>query len=134
MMEAVGGMDEDFFLYYEEVALCKSAQNRGWRVEFDPSISVLHLRPLQNRAISPKMRVITRHSKLLYFQKHLPHWQFLGLHAIVSIEAKLRGIWAKLRGNGPDVKSWRDIGLVAKRLKAGADLRGTAVLHLADSP
>ena len=72
MLDELGGMDEDFFLYYEEVALCRSARRRGWRVEYDPTVEVVHLRPLQNRPVSPKMRVITRHSKLLYFRKHLP--------------------------------------------------------------
>ncbi len=52
--------------------------DRGWRVEYDPAVEVVHLHPLQNRPISPKMRVITRHSKLLYFRKHLPRWQFAG--------------------------------------------------------
>jgi len=133
MMEDVGGMDEDFFLYYEEVALCRSAQDRGWRVEYDPSITVVHLRPLQNRAISPKMRVITRHSKLLYFRKHLPRLQFLGLYVIVALEAKIRGLWARLRRRPHDVRSWQRIGWVARLLKDGDEtLRGRAVLELAE--
>lgn len=133
MMEEVNGMDEDFFLYYEEVALCKSAQNKGWQVMYDPSISVVHLRPLQNRPISARMRVITRHSKLLYFQKHLPRWQFLGLHAIIAAEAKLRGAWARIRRRDDDARSWERIRLVARKMKHGDEnLRGRAVLKLAD--
>jgi N-acetylglucosaminyl-diphospho-decaprenol L-rhamnosyltransferase len=131
MMEDVGGMDEDFFLYYEEVALCRSATDRGWRVEYDPSISVVHLRPLQNRAISPKMRVITRHSKLLYFRQHLPRGQFLGLYAIVALEAKVREVWARLIGSG-EATAWRTIGQMARLLRDGQDLRGRAVLELAE--
>ena len=65
IMRAVGGMDEDYFLYYEEVALCRSARRLGRRVEYDDRVSVVHLRPLQNRAIAPRMRVIVRHAKLL---------------------------------------------------------------------
>src|SRR5581483_10911267 len=127
-----GGMDEDFFLYYEEVALCRSAQDRGWRVEYDPSVAVVHLRPLQNRAISPKMRVITRHSKLLYFRKHLPRRQFLALVGIVRLEAAARGAWARIGGRGRDRRAWRAIDDIARRLRAGEDLGGRAVLALAD--
>ena len=72
-------------------ALPVGPATRGWRVEFDPTVAVVHLRPLQNRALSPKMRVITRHSKLLYFRKHLPRWQFLGLSWIVRLEAAVPG-------------------------------------------
>ena len=133
MMEDVGGMDESFFLYYEEVALCKSARNKGWRVEYDPTIAVVHLRPLQNRAISPKMRVITRHSKLLYFQKHLPRWQFRGLNAIVVAEATIRGAWAKLWHHEQDAQSWTVIKGIAKRLRTRDDLTGQDVLKLAES-
>ena len=132
MLDDVGGMDEDFFLYYEEVALCRSAWDKGWRVEYDPSVSVVHLRPLQNRAISPKMRVITRHSKLLYFRKHLPRRQFLALVGVVRLEAAARGAWAKARGRVVDVRAWRAIDGIARRLRAGENLGGLAVREIAE--
>ena len=75
-------------------------QALGWRVEYDPSVEVVHLHPLQNRPILPMMRVITRHSKLLYFRKHLPHWQFVGLSWIVSAEVLMRSAWSRGPGMG----------------------------------
>jgi GT2 family glycosyltransferase len=129
---AVGGMDEDFFLYYEEVAFSRAAQNMGWRVEYDASVNVIHRHPLQNRPISPKMRVITRHSKLLYFLKHLPRWQFLVLTRIVLGESVVRGLWSRLRGRPEEERSWRLIGEVARRLRQGDELRGRNVLELAE--
>ena len=129
----LGGMDEDFFLYYEEVALCRAARRLGWRVEYDPSVEVVHLHPLQNRPILPKMRVITRHSKLLYFRKHLPRWQFVGLSWIVSAEALLRTAWSEAQGWGEDARAWRTIGEVTRRLRAGMELRGRDVLVLAEA-
>jgi GT2 family glycosyltransferase len=133
MLAAVGGMDEDFFLYYEEVALSRAAQKRGWRVEYDASVNVVHQHPLQTRAISPKMRVITRHSKLLYFLKHLPRWQFLSLARIVSVEAGVRSIWARWIGRDDELRAWRTIGQVARMMRVGAGPRGRAVLALADA-
>ncbi len=133
MLEDVGGMDDDFFLYYEEVALCHSARRRGWVVVYDPGVSVVHLRPLQNRAISPKMRVITRHSKLLYFRKHLPPWQFAALNSVVRVEARVRAAWCRVRSRAEEARSWRAVERVAKLLGAGADLKGRAVLTLAEA-
>jgi len=133
MIAAIGGMDEDFFLYYEEVAFSRAAQQRGWRVEYDASATVVHRHPLQNRTISPKMRVITRHSKLLYFLKHLPRWQFLSLAGIVSLEAAIRGLWSRLLCRREEVRAWRTIGEVARRLRSGAGPRGREVLALAES-
>jgi N-acetylglucosaminyl-diphospho-decaprenol L-rhamnosyltransferase len=133
MIAAVDGMDEDFFLYYEEVAFSRAARRLGWRIEYDASVTVVHRHPLQNRAISPKMRVITRHSKLLYFLKHLPRWQFLSLSAIVAIESAIRGTWSRLWRRPQEVRAWRTIGDVARRLRNGAELRGRDVLTLAES-
>ena len=133
MLAELGGMDEDFFLYYEEVALCRSARDRGWSVEFDPGLAVVHLRPLQNRPISPKMRVITRHSKLLYFRKHRPAWQFEALAATVRLEARVREGLSRARGSTAEVRSWRLVARVARLLGAGADLGGRAVRELAES-
>ena len=126
-------MDEEFFLYYEEVALCHAAKQAGWRVEFDPSVEVVHLRPLQNRSISPKMRVITRHSKLLYFRKHTPWPSFLLLSWGVTVEAKVRGIWSNWQGQGEEARSWRAVGKIARELRRGSNLAGRKVLARADA-
>jgi GT2 family glycosyltransferase len=133
LLEELGGMDEDFFLYHEEVALCRSARNRGWQVVYDPSVAVSHLHPLQNRPISPKMRVITRHSKLLYFRKHLPRWQFAFLSRVISLEARIRGTCSMIQGRAEDGRAWRTIDDVARAFRAGIEPRGRGVLTLAES-
>jgi N-acetylglucosaminyl-diphospho-decaprenol L-rhamnosyltransferase len=133
MMEQLHGMNEDFFLYYEEVALCRSAQNRGWKVLYDSSVEVIHRHPLQNRAISPKIRVITRHSKLLYFLEHLPRWQFLVLSVIVSGEALFQALRAKAVGNEEELRAWRSIAQMSRRFREGVPPLGRDVLTLAES-
>ena len=133
LLEATGGLDEEFFLYYEEVALCRSATRLGFRVEYDPQVEAVHQRPLQNRPVTPRMRVITRHSKLLYFRKHLPWWQFRALAAVVAVEAWVRGGWARLRGRSVDARAWLAIDQLRRELKAGHAFGGRDVLALADS-
>jgi N-acetylglucosaminyl-diphospho-decaprenol L-rhamnosyltransferase len=132
MMASLGGMDEDFFLYYEEVAFSRAAVSLGWRVEYDASLSVVHRHPLQNRPISPKMRVITRHSKLLYFLKHLPRWQFLGLCMIVRIEATIQRVWSRARRRPEDRRAWQAIGEIASQLRAGRMVRAREIRALAE--
>jgi GT2 family glycosyltransferase len=133
MLEALGGMDEDFFLYYEEVALCRAAQNLGWRVEYDPNVEITHLHPLQNRAISPKMRVITRHSKLLYFRKHLPAWQFRVMTEVIAVEAAVRRLVSRIQGQVEERQAWRTIADLARAFRAGVEPRGRDVRILAES-
>jgi hypothetical protein len=133
MLAELGGMDEEFFLYYEEVALCRSAQRAGWRVEYDPGLEVIHLRPLQNRPISPKLRVVTRHSKLLYFRKHLPRWQFVALSWIVSAEATMRAWGARALGRSAADRAWRTIAWLAPAMRRGAEIGGPSVRALAEA-
>jgi N-acetylglucosaminyl-diphospho-decaprenol L-rhamnosyltransferase len=132
LITALGGMDEDFFLYHEEVAFSRAARRLHWSVEYDASVNVVHRHPLQNRAISPKMRVITRHSKLLYFLKHLPRWQFLTLVEIVKLEAASQGVWSRLLLRPEEARAWRAIGDMARRLRSGEGPRGREVLALAE--
>jgi hypothetical protein len=79
------------------------------------------------------MRVITRHSKLLYFLKHLPRWQFLALSGIVTLEAAIQGRWSEFLGRQEEARAWRTIGEVARRLRRGVPVRGREVLALAES-
>jgi GT2 family glycosyltransferase len=39
---AVGGMDEHFRLYYEDVDLCYRFRQRGWRTFYFPGVTVVH--------------------------------------------------------------------------------------------
>jgi GT2 family glycosyltransferase len=41
--DQVGGMDEAFFLYWEDADLCRRLTNRGWRVVFLPEAEVVHV-------------------------------------------------------------------------------------------
>lgn len=44
VIEAIGPMDEDYFLYFEDVDYCRRARAAGWKVVTDPSARVVHLR------------------------------------------------------------------------------------------
>ncbi len=133
LLDVLGGMDEDLFLYYEDVALCRTAGRLGWRVEYDPSLTAIHLRPLQNRPISAPLRFVTRHSKLLYFRNHLPWWQFRGLTWIVTIEALAQTMWATVTAQSKSARLWAAIGRLARAFRAGTEPRGPAVLELAEA-
>ena len=60
----LGGFAEDFFLYYEDVDLCRRARARGWSVWFEPNLEGVHHNPIHARAVPPALRLVTRHSLL----------------------------------------------------------------------
>lgn len=42
-LEQVGGMDESFFFYGEDIEFCFRFHKLGWRVHYDPGASILHI-------------------------------------------------------------------------------------------
>ena len=133
LLSALGGMDEDFFLYYEEVALCRAAWRRGRSVEYDPALSVVHLRPLQNRRVSPRMRIVTRHSRLLFFQKQGSKAQFWAILWLTRVEAVVRGAWASVLGRTDARRAWRGVAQIVRDFSAARPPRGAAVRRFADA-
>jgi GT2 family glycosyltransferase len=103
-MTQLEGFDESYFLYYEDVDLCRRAMEKGWAVCYEPMLEAVHLDPLQNRPLTEPMRAITRHASLTYFRKHLSGWQFWGLAQIIRTEAVLRQTWLALRGRTQDAR------------------------------
>ncbi len=96
--EQLNGLDESFFLYYEDVDFCRRATAAGWSVWFDPSLEVTHHWPLHSRPVHPPLRLITRHALLTYARRHWPRWQALALSGVVWAEAGARQVWAAARG------------------------------------
>lgn len=133
-LDAAGGMDEEFFLYHEEVALCRTAWAAGRRVEYAPEYRAVHHHPLQHRAVSPRMRVILRHSKLLYFRKHRPGWERAALAGLIGLESWARWVWAVWRGDAVNARASSATIRLAFRLGSGGGWypRGARVLRLAD--
>jgi GT2 family glycosyltransferase len=94
-LDQLGGLDRDFFLYYEDVDLCRRARERGWSVWYEPGLRAIHHHPLHQRAVPAYLRVLTRHALLTYASKHWPRWQFRVLAGIIECEARARRLWAK---------------------------------------
>jgi GT2 family glycosyltransferase len=95
----LGGLDEDFFLYYEDVDFCRRADAAGWSVWFEPRLFAVHHQPLHSRRVPAPLRLCTRHGLLTYSAKHWPGWQSRILGHIVGAEACLRQWWASWQGD-----------------------------------
>ena len=73
VLDAVGGLDERFFMYTEDVDLCAEVRRRGFAVRFDPSVTVTHLRG-QSAATNPHTERLRRQSHMAFYRKHHPRW------------------------------------------------------------
>jgi GT2 family glycosyltransferase len=73
-LEAVGLLDERFFLYTEDVDLCESVRARGRTVLFVAEAQIVHLRGRSAAASPAVTRAAYRRSQLAFYEKHHPHW------------------------------------------------------------
>jgi N-acetylglucosaminyl-diphospho-decaprenol L-rhamnosyltransferase len=97
--QQLNGLDESFFLYYEDVDFCQRATAAGWSIWFDPSLEVTHHWPLHVRRVTAPLRLMTRHALMTYSRKHWSLWQSKLISSVVWMEAALRQGWAALRGD-----------------------------------
>ncbi|HXH07160.1 MAG TPA: glycosyltransferase family 2 protein [Vicinamibacterales bacterium] len=66
----VGGMDEGFFLYWEDADLCRRLRARGWRTAYVPDAQAVHLGGRSSRAAPLRAAVAFHCSVLRYYVKH----------------------------------------------------------------
>jgi len=97
-LEQIGFFDERFFLYYEEVDLCRRLRKAGWSVWYWPDLKAVHWggessKTLSGQTVSNHGRQLTlwrMRSALLYYRKHhgyLAAW----------LSASIETTWHRLR-------------------------------------
>lgn len=72
--EQVGGFDEGFFLYFEDVDLCLRLRRAGWRLVDEPEVSAVHIKggsQVGTSAASLHYRL----GQARYYRKHRPAWE-----------------------------------------------------------
>jgi N-acetylglucosaminyl-diphospho-decaprenol L-rhamnosyltransferase len=66
----VGGFDEGFFMYSEELDWCRRARALGWRVVYLPAAQVLHHEGKSSEQVIPARHIHFQTSKVRYFRKY----------------------------------------------------------------
>jgi hypothetical protein len=72
--EAVGLLDERYFMYTEDVDFCAALRARGRKVLFVPEAEVRHLRGRSVRSAPQATEAAYRRSQLAFYAKHHPRW------------------------------------------------------------
>ena len=104
LIEEVGMLDENIFMYMEEVEYCYRVKMKGWQVGYNPLTEVIHL---GGKSSTPRNALLAEYRGLKYFyQKHKPLWQQHLLRLSLKVGAILRIVlFGIIRGN----KELRDI-------------------------
>ncbi|MBU4331543.1 glycosyltransferase family 2 protein [Patescibacteria group bacterium] len=90
VIEKIGMLDENFFIWFEEVDFCKRVKDAGWQVCYTPEAEIIHHGAQSfKQVLSFKKQRMFNRSLLYYFKKHKPWWQWLGLMLLQPISLGL---------------------------------------------
>jgi GT2 family glycosyltransferase len=129
VLERVGYFDEAFFLYYEEVDLCRRILFAGYQIRYWPDVTVIHLggessktvQTLQMSKSGSQLALWRMRSAFLYYRKH---------HGILAWYMKQQEkLWHRLRAwkNGTDAKGEESRILVSLLDRAWSETSGGTV-------
>jgi N-acetylglucosaminyl-diphospho-decaprenol L-rhamnosyltransferase len=65
-LDAVGGWDERYFMYMEDIDLCWRLRGAGWRVAYEPAGNVVHVQGVS----------ASRHPYRMLAEHHRSAWRF----------------------------------------------------------
>jgi GT2 family glycosyltransferase len=86
--EAVGLLDERYFMYAEDVDFCAAIRQRGRRILFTPEAEVVHLGGRSAAAAPAATSRAYRLSQIAFYEKHHPRWAPL-LRAYLRIRRQI---------------------------------------------
>ena len=90
VFEEVNGFDENYFLFNEDIDLCRMVHQTGKKVIYFPEAKIIHKVSTSNRKATARI-IIQRHLGMMYyFKKH--HSKNLLIRGIVNFVISSRGI------------------------------------------
>jgi len=70
VLDQVGLLDENYFMYSEEVDLCYRIQRAGWRLFWVPQSEMVHFGGQSTKQVPTEMFLNLYHGKIKFFRKH----------------------------------------------------------------
>ena len=90
LYDQIGGLDEHFFMYVEEVEYCKRAADAGWQIWYMADEYLWHLERGSSTSGKTNAIIGVYQGLKYYFQKHQPAWQLPILILFLKFGALLR--------------------------------------------
>jgi GT2 family glycosyltransferase len=102
VIDEIGILDEDFFVYSEEVDLCRRLRTAGRSVIWEPRARVIHHGGQSTRQVAEEMFICLYQTKVLYFRKHsggIAAGVYKGILAIASLARLMISPWFLIRSD-----------------------------------
>ena len=86
LYQAIGGLDEGYTMYSEELDYCRRAKSAGWQVVYHGGATITHHGGKSSEQVAALKQIHFQTSKLRYFRKHHGYAQYLFLRAILLLQ------------------------------------------------
>ena len=83
---AIGGLDEGFVMYFEELDWCKRAKSAGWKVVYHGRALMTHHGGKSSEQAAAFKQIQFHTSKLRYFRKHHGYSRYLILRVVIWLQ------------------------------------------------
>jgi hypothetical protein len=126
--EQVGGLDEGFFMYSEELDWCRRMRAAGWKVVHFPAARIIHHEARSSAQVPAATHIRFNSSKVRYFRKYHGSAiaEMLRLWLLANFAVQLAIEWLKgLLGHKRElraarVRAYRQV--LKSGLRSGSDL------------
>lgn len=88
-IEDVGLMDETFFMYGEDLDWAYRIKEAGWRVYYNPTVTVMHVKKASTRQ-NPQAQVAFYRAMDIFYRKHFAAQTSWWLHAVIVVAVTAR--------------------------------------------
>lgn len=97
-LDQVGLLDEDLFMYGDDVDWCRRARNAGWAMYFYPGARAIHDRGKTTAPYPVRFALAQQRSVLRYWRKHHSRVEVLGIRSIMLFHHVVRYATATVSG------------------------------------
>ena len=83
VLAQIGGFDEGYFMYSEELDLCRRIKEAGWQIVYLPTAQIIHHEGKSSEQVVAARHIRFQTSKVRYFRKFHGHFQAEALRVFI---------------------------------------------------
>ncbi|MCB2203744.1 glycosyltransferase family 2 protein [bacterium] len=84
--DSISGFDERYFFYFEDVDLCMRLRRRGWKVLYDPTVTITHHGGGSNPLANPSIVLSYRREQLRFYARYNSSFSFFLLRRYLLLK------------------------------------------------
>jgi GT2 family glycosyltransferase len=90
LMRACGGLDEGYFMYFEDVDLCRALHRRGYRIRHLADADIVHLIGRSGGRDRFRLNLVWEFSRIRYVERHFPPLKRFIMKMWIAVGAVVR--------------------------------------------